>query len=178
MKIKHLITLSVLLTLMTFGALPKAIDQNGKTLKKQGEFTFTYYGFKVYTIGYYSEKPARNFADALKDRDKSLILEYHRKLKGSDCAKNAEYILDKNPNVDPRKFRSKIDELHEHYYDLKKGDQYRISYTPDKGIELYLNKKKLGKAIPGADFQKAYLSIWLSEKHSVSKKLTRTILGL
>ena len=136
------------------------------------------YGFKVYTIGFYSERAPRNFADALKDRDKTLILEYHRKLKGGDCIKNAEYILDKNPNVNRKNYQTKIDELHEHYYDLKKGDQYRISYTVGKGIELFLNNKKLGKAIPGADFQKAYLSIWLSEKHSVSKKLTRTILGL
>lgn len=57
----------------------------------------------------------------------------------------------------------------------KKNDEFDIVYTPEKGTELIINGQSKG-FIPGADFRKAILSLWLGKKPA-DKKLKKAMLG-
>jgi long-chain acyl-CoA synthetase len=58
----------------------------------------------------------------------------------------------------------------------KKGDVVTIDFLADGGTGVALNGKPQGKAIPGADFQRALLSVWLGTKPAQAD-LKKAMLG-
>jgi hypothetical protein len=57
---------------------------------------------------------------------------------------------------------SRLEQLHALYEDVEPGDRYALGYVPGRGTELSRNGAVLG-TIEGADFARAYFSIWLGE---------------
>ena len=99
--------------------------------------------------------------DALKDVPKRLELRYFWDIAAEKFGKAAAPYLE--ANVNPKilaKIKERIDRINSLYLDVRKGDRYSLTYHPKKGLELALNNKVLG-IIEGADFAKAYFSIWL-----------------
>lgn len=47
---------------------------------------------------------------------------------------------------------------------VKKGDVVQLDYQPEAGVQVSLNGQAQGSAIPGEDFQRALLRIWLGDK--------------
>lgn len=45
---------------------------------------------------------------------------------------------------------------------VRKGNEIQLDYEPNKGTHVIINKNKLG-TIPGSDFHKALLLVWLGE---------------
>ena len=58
---------------------------------------------------------------------------------------------------------------------MRKGDEIRIDYLPDRGIQVRINGEWRG-TVEGNDFFRALLSIWLGEK-PVTKSLRSGMLG-
>ncbi len=177
MKIYSVILIYIL-AYSLYGDLAKECEYKGSTLQKQGESIFTHYGFKVYQVAYYSLQAPQSFKDSNTDSISVLVLQYSRDLKRSDIIKNAQHILEKNPDIDLSDHENKLDQLHRLYSNVNKGDRYKLAYHPNDGLELYLNNELQGEPIIGYEFKKAYFSIWLSQDHSVSKSLTKKILNL
>ncbi len=47
---------------------------------------------------------------------------------------------------------------------VKKGDVVQLDYLPETGVQVSLNGQPQGNVIPGEDFQRALLRIWLGDK--------------
>lgn len=60
--------------------------------------------------------------------------------------------------------------------DVAKNSVVLIDWIPEKGTQISLNGKPIGSVIPGEDFHKAILKIWLGEK-PVQKDLKASLLG-
>ncbi len=59
---------------------------------------------------------------------------------------------------------------------VKKGDLVTIDFLSDGSTAVALNGKPQGKPIPGADFQRALLSVWLGNKPAQAD-LKKAMLG-
>lgn len=60
--------------------------------------------------------------------------------------------------------------------EAKKGDVIHFDYLPDSGTRVSVNGQAQGKAIPGDDFYKAVLRIWIGDK-PVDGGLKKGLLG-
>jgi hypothetical protein len=100
---------------------------------------------------------------ALQDVPKRLEIEYFWAIDAADIARAGEEILARN--VPPERMEalaSRLEQLHALYEDVEPGDRYALGYVPGRGTELSRNGAVLG-TIEGADFARAYFSIWLGE---------------
>ncbi len=59
--------------------------------------------------------------------------------------------------------------------DIRKGEVVNLDYIPEIGTRIMLNEKEMGR-IPGQDFNKALLKIWLGP-HPVQSSLKKSVLG-
>ncbi len=155
-------------------ALDKEIA--GQKLPLHGVGDLQYLMLDMYTGAFYAPADVKTSADALADVPKALVLEYHRGIKVKWMNEAAEKILRKNPENDIKALQSRIDQIAAAYQKVSKGDRYELRYEPGTGTSLLLNDKLI-VTIPGVDFARAYLGIWLSE-YPANKKFRDKILGL
>ncbi len=71
--------------------------------------------------------------------------------------------------------KDRIDAFNALFPDVKEGDEIILDYSPDAGTGVGVNGKPAG-TVPGADFNRAVLAIWLG-KHPASKGLKKAMLG-
>jgi hypothetical protein len=69
----------------------------------------------------------------------------------------------------------RITRFNELFETLVAGDQVQLDYLPAQGTRVVINGKQRG-LIPGQDFNKALLKIWLGES-PVTRSLKRDLLG-
>ena len=141
----------------------KSVQIAGESLTLSGLALLRYRVlFKGYVAGLYlptGTEPSR----ALDDVAKRLELEYFWSIDGEAIAEAGSEMLRRN--VDPATFDSLADrvrQINALYEDVAPGDRYALSYVPGRGTELSKNGRVLG-LIPGADFARAYFSIWLGD---------------
>lgn len=58
---------------------------------------------------------------------------------------------------------------------VKRGDVIRLDYLPDRGTQVWLNDSLQG-SIPGADFHRALLKLWLGDRPA-DQSLQEAMLG-
>lgn len=136
---------------------------------------FEYWGFDLYTAALYAPDDADTPESVLADIPKSLVLHYHRKIRKDQIIKAAEHNLKKNPSNNMVLLKEQLDQLHQAYVDVDKGDSYELRYMPGQGTTLYFN----GKAqvtVPGSEFQRAYFGVWLSD-YAINSKLRDRLLN-
>ena len=134
-----------------------------------------YLFFDVYSIALYGPADARSPGAISSDVPKQLSLYYHRSIDKEDIIRAADTVLRKNPSVDMPALRARLEQLNAKYQDVAKGDRYDLIYQPGVGTKLLFNDT-LATVIPGADFGRAYLGIWLS-KHPIDRALRDALLG-
>ena len=144
---------------------PLAREIGGTPVELRGLEKFSYWGFDLYTAAFY----APSGADALSDAPKSLVLDYLRKIRNDQIIKAGDHNLRKNPGNDLAALGPRLEALNSAYQSVEKGDRYELLYEPGKGTSLLFNGTPL-VTVPGADFQKAYFGIWLSE-YPINAKL-------
>lgn len=131
--------------------------------------------FRAYVAAFYLPRQTPSDA-ALRDVPKRLEIEYFWALGASDIARLGEEIVERNvPHADFEKLRERLSRIAVAYRDIQPGDRYTLSYVPGVGTELFLNNEAL-VTIPGADFAKAYFSIWLGSR-PLDEALKRRLLG-
>ena len=154
----------------------QGVRVDGRELELRGLALLRYrLVFRAYVAAFYL--PAQTPSEAaLSDVPKRLEIEYFWDLNGSDIARLGEEIVERNVSAaDFEKLRARLAKLGDTYHDVEAGDRYALSYAPGRGTELALNGKPL-VTIPGADFAKAYFSIWLGAK-PLDEKLKVELLG-
>ena len=143
---------------------PRAVEAPGGRLVLEGAGLFRWkYFVKVYAAAHYVGEDGRGQpADA--DVARRLEIAYFVGISGEDFGKAADELLaDALPPDRLASLRSRLDDLHRAYVDVKEGDRYALTYVPGRGTELTLNGSPLA-LIPGADFARAYFGIWIGRR--------------
>lgn len=138
-------------------------EVEGQRLPLRGTGLLQYLKLDIYSGAFYAPEHVDTPEEALADVPKSLILQYHRGIKVKWMQQASERILKKNPAVDLQALKPRLDLIAGAYQKVEKGDRYELRYAPGKGTTLLLNDREVIQ-VPGEDFARAYLGIWLSEK--------------
>ena len=149
---------------------------SGQNAPLRGNALFRYLGFRLYTVALYTVAPTAWKAElALGEVPKRLIIRYSRLIKKEQIIAAAEKNLKSNPKVSWERISPRVQQLNKYYENVKKGDEYTLTYIPGKGTSLELNGSQK-TTIPGEDFARAYFGIWLSES-SINERLRLQLLG-
>jgi hypothetical protein len=105
--------------------------------------------------------PAGKFSLKLGADPLKLELVYLRNIERDDLVQPSIDYLEKYSSASYEGLKERLDLLNTHYQSVKGGDRYSLEFVPGKGTTLSFN----GEAkvtIPGDDFAREYLGIWLS----------------
>ncbi len=141
-----------------------------ETLVLRGKGIFRYMGVRLYEAFLYVGAGV----EPLSETPRKLVIRYDRVIPKDAIIQAAEKNLKNNPEVHFLEIKDRVDRLHRAYVSVKKGDEYSLVYRSGKTV-LFYNQKPLVE-VQGADFAKAYFSIWLS-KYSINQKLRKELIG-
>lgn len=142
---------------------PGLVEAGDAGLRLHGGALLKWFLFKVYVAALYLPEgvPAER---ALEDVPKRLEFTYLVDIAGKDFGPAGEKILRQNvPEEEMESLRGRLDRIGAAYRDIDPGDRYALTYLPGRGTELSMNGEPLA-FIEGADFARAYFSIWLGER--------------
>ena len=86
-----------------------------------------------------------------------------------------EGFEEKIPSADLPALRERLGQFKAMFPTLHKGDEALLTYLPGKGVSVSIRGEQKG-VVPGADFARALLSVWLG-KEPVTGKLKKALLG-
>ena len=119
--------------------------------------------FDVYVAGLYlppDVEPSR----VLDDVPKRIEFHYLVSIDGKDFGPAGEKILRRGLSEEAlAPLADRLARIRAAYRDVEPGDRYALTYVPGRGTELSMNGQPI-LTIEGADFARAYFSIWLGEK--------------
>jgi hypothetical protein len=153
--------------------LDRKFEADGHDFTLQGMATLRWWGFQVYTAGYYLGVP-KQVAEGIAPA-RQLTLHYHRGIEKKDFVCSTGKLMVRNPNVDMEALRPQLDKLYAQYENVKSGDRYILRHVPAIGTRLGLNGA-FKEAIPGDDFADAMFGIWTST-YSTRNDFRRRLTG-
>ena len=104
-----------------------------------------------------------------------LELVYLRNIERDDLVQPSIDYFQKHSSSSYEGLKERLDLLNTHYQSVKEGDRYSLEFVPGKGTTLSFN----GEAkvtIPGDDFAREYLGIWLSN-NTQAKSFRKSLVG-
>ena len=137
--------------------------------------------FKVYVAGLYlaEKKGATNDVLALPG-PKRVSMTLLRDLGAQQLSEAlVEGIRNNSSAAEQEALKGRIDELvavMNAIGEARTGDRIQLDFLPDSGTRVVLNGEPRGKPIPGEDFYRALLRIWLGDK-PVDGDLKQGLLG-
>jgi hypothetical protein len=134
--------------------------------------------FKVYVGALYLTGKTSSAAEALRQKGaKRVALTMLRDLSAEQLNEAFEKGIDANNSAaEVAAMKPRIAELLALFTDAKKGDVILLDFLPESGTVVSLNGQTKGKPIPGEDFYRAVLRIWLGDK-PVDGDLEKGMLG-
>ena len=113
---------------------------------------------------------------ALAEVPRQLVLHYFHAIPADGFAEATTTMIKKNVTAAAfERLAPQIEELNALYREVVPGDRYTATYRPGRGTELALNKEALG-TVPGAEFARAFFSIWIGE-NPIDKGFRDDLLG-
>lgn len=136
---------------------------------------------KVYAIGLYLAEPKASSEAALADKGPQRIrIVTLRDLTAKQFAEALmESLQNNNTEAELAAIKPAVDEFKATLLALgaaPTGTNITIDYAPDSGTQLAMNGQLKGKAIPGDEFRRALLKVWLGNK-PVQGDLKEALLG-
>lgn len=132
---------------------------------------------KVYAAALYVADGPNGGFDPAADVARRLELTYLVPVDRGALAHAANGILSGNYTAQAlAPLRERIERLHHAFVNLHAGDRAALTYVPGRGTEFTLNGRPIVR-IEGADFARAYFSIWLGERPA-DAGLRRKLLGM
>lgn len=134
--------------------------------------------FKVYVGALYLAEKKSGAAEALAQKGaKRVALAMLRDLSAEQLDEAFEKGIDANNSAaEVAAMKPRIAELLALFTDAKKGDVILLDFLPESGTVVNVNGQARGKAIPGDDFYRALLRIWLGDE-PVDSDLKKGMLG-
>lgn len=158
--------------------MPDTITVEGKTLVLNGlgmrEATFL--KVDVYVAGLYLEKKSSDAAAIIASREiKRVHMKFKRDVDRDDMRDALQEGFNKNAGKNKAALKSRMSTIKKWMEKIREGGTMTLTYVPDKGIEVMVNGKRKG-VLPGDDFARMLLSIWLGPKPP-NKGLKMGLLG-
>ncbi len=173
---KSLLLGSLLLLLLVSVAFVHADPVDGLVVR--GEGNVRYLGFiRVYDAELLAPADA-GLTDVLQARSSfCLRLTYSVDLTAENFITAAEEILSRqHTQSELASYRSQIEQFHQAYRDVTKGDRYRLCYdAATQSTQLILNNEIL-VSVFSPEFAIFYAGIWLDEKQPLDAGLRRRLL--
>ena len=118
-------------------------------------------------------QPSFNPSELLDDQQPlKLELCYLKPIGREDLIKGAQAVLASDLSSD---LKQAVNDLHQHYVDVKPGDCYVLEYVPERGTQLKLNNQlAFETALKG--FKSVYFGIWLGQ-NPLSEPLKNKLLS-
>ena len=140
---------------------------------------FRYFGFKVYSAALYASASSQEVKswinkESLEPPRIALVIHYYRDFDAEDFITSGTDLMKENKTVQMDTIANEISKMNLLYRPVKEGDEYTILFSPEKGTSLLLNNNLIG-SVPGVEFGRAYLGIWLS-KTSIGESFTEALL--
>lgn len=134
--------------------------------------------FKVYVGALYLTEKKSAAAEALAQKGaKRVALTMLRELSAQQLNEAFENGIQANHSAaEVEAMKPRIAELLALFTDAKKGDAILLDFLPESGTVVSVNGQAKGKPIPGEDFYRALLRIWLGDK-PVDGDLKKGLLG-
>ena len=134
--------------------------------------------FKVYVGALYLTEKKTGTAEVLAQKGaKRVSLTLLRDLSGQQLGEAMNDGIRANTSAaEVEALKPRISELLSLFTDGKKGDVILLDFLPESGTLVRLNGEAKGKPIPGEDFYRALLRIWLGDK-PVDGDLKKGMLG-
>ncbi len=134
--------------------------------------------FKVYVGALYLSEKRSTAAAALAEKGaKRMLLTLLRNLSAQELNEAFEKGIHANNSVaEIEAMKPRIAELLSLFTGGKEGDVILIDYLPNAGTVVTRNGVAQGKPIPGEDFYRALLRIWLGDKPA-DEELKQAMLG-
>jgi len=134
--------------------------------------------FKVYVGALYLTEKKAAAADVLAQKGaKRVALTMLRELSAQQLNEAFDGGIQANHSAaEVEAMKPRIAELLSLFTDGKKGDVILIDFLPESGTVVSVNGAAKGKPIPGEDFYRALLRIWLGDK-PVDGDLKKGLLG-
>lgn len=137
--------------------------------------------FRAYVVALYLPQSANEASRALAmEGAKRLHLITLRDLHGKDLGHSMRQTMEGNLTAPERvALTSRLEALElamNGLGELPKGAVIDMDFQPGAGSSVQVNDKRVLEAVPGADFYRAILMIWLGE-HPVGEHLKQALLG-
>jgi len=134
--------------------------------------------FKVYVGALYLTEKKSTTAEVLAQKGaKRVALSMLRELSAQQLNEAFENGIQANHSAaEVEAMKPRIAELLALFTDAKKGDVILLDFLPESGTVVSVNGQAKGKPIPGEDFYRALLRIWLGDK-PVDGDLKKGMLG-
>lgn len=157
------------------------ISLTSTELQLNGGGLRTRFMLKVYAIGLYSPKKADSLEALLSQPGPRRIqIVTLRELTAEQFADGLVEGLRKNlTETEYARLQPRIDEFKAALLSLRSATPntaIRLEWLPGNGTRLFVGNEQRGRDIPGEDFQRALLRIWLGEK-PVDSDLRNSLLG-
>ena len=155
--------------------LPPALTLADRPLVLNGQATRTVWGFSVYQVGLFLERPSRD-ALAIMQGDRGAKRVQMHMLRGVDKKDFVATVRESiDRNLTPAEKETFAAELAAYLGHLEKGGDIRpgrvitIDYLPDEGTVLALDGRRVG-VIAGHDFSPVMLRLWIGRPLQASIK--------
>jgi hypothetical protein len=137
--------------------------------------------FQVYVIGLYLPEKKSAAADAIGAAGPKRVLIHMLRDVGADQFSDAltDGMKDNHSEAEMKAFEPRLKQLiaiMAEMKEAKKGMRITLDWVPAGGTLVAVDGKPAGAPIPGEDFYRALLSIWLGE-HAVQADLKKALLG-
>jgi hypothetical protein len=161
--------------------LDDKVQVAGSELTLNGAGLRTRLGFKVYAGGLYLAERTKDAAAAVAaPGPKRVSIAMLRDVGAKTFLESLNDGIAKNtPAPELEKLKPQLAELESIMLGLgeaKKGDVIQLDFVPGTGTVVLVNGQPRGKPIPGDDFNRALLRIWLGDR-PVDSDLKKAMLG-
>lgn len=143
--------------------LPDQVTVSGKTLvlNGMGLREATMLKVDVYVAGLYLEERSSDPEAILRSgAAKRLVMEFVRDVGRKDLVKAWTEGIEKNAGREMEALRGGLEQLNSWMSDVKQGDVLTFTCVPGEGLVVDVKDQARG-TIPGAEFARAFLKIWL-----------------
>jgi hypothetical protein len=158
--------------------VPETATVSGKTLPLNGAGVRTKMFFDIYVGALYLPAKAATTAEALHMAGpKQVTMNFLYKEVDREKLINGweEGFRLNQSEQEMAKLQDRLQKFNDLFITAHEGDQFVFDFLSDGSTRVTLNGKQAG-SIPGADFQRALLTVWLGDKPA-DKELKKAMLG-
>jgi hypothetical protein len=158
--------------------VPQSITVGNKTLVLNGAGIRKKVVIKVYVGSLYLETKQNEVGKILADPGaKSIVMNFlYKEVSRKRTVEGWSKAFKGNHSTkELMPLRKRLDQFNSLFTTVYKGDEIRLDYLPGTGTQVIINGALRG-TVPGEDFHRAVLKIWLGTKPA-DKKLKKAMLG-